>query len=208
MNQAEWLECADPHTLLTEVGLGNGMRKVRLFACGCLRRLWTRLTDEKSRTQVEVAERFADGLATAPDLVAARAGVKVPGPFLAAAAWYAASDPIDLPVRAVNVLDNIKAGLRKPDRDVERAAQVELARDVFNLRGAPRLKPAWLNWQDGMVPKLAASVYESRRFDELPMLADALDEAGCDDRDLLDHLRGPGPHVPGCRVLDAILGKK
>lgn len=208
MNESEWLVCEDPSFMLSEVGLGNGARKVRLFACACLRRLWDRLTDEKSRTQVEVAERFADGLATKPDLVQARVTGQPPSPFLAAAAWYAASDPIDLPFRALHVLDNIKAALRKAEREVERLAQAELARDTFNLDGPPRLKQTWLRWQDSTVSKLAASVYEARRFDELPILADALEESGCDNRDVLEHLRGPGPHVRGCRVLDAILGKK
>jgi hypothetical protein len=208
MNEPEWWACANPNTMLTEVGLENSPRKVRLFVCACLRRLWDRLTDEKSRIQVEVAERFADGLATRADLVLARVTGQPPMPFLAAAAWYTAADPIDLPFRAVHVLDNIKASLRKVERERELAAQVALARDVFDPKRPPRVEPAWLRWQDGTVTKLAASIYEARCFDELPMLADALDEAGCNNRDVLEHLREPGTHVRGCRVLDAILGKQ
>jgi hypothetical protein len=58
------------------------------------------------------------------------------------------------------------------------------------------------------VPKLAASIYEQRAFDRLPVLADALEEAGCTDADILGHLRGPGPHVRGCWAVDLILGKR
>jgi hypothetical protein len=54
---------------------------------------------------------------------------------------------------------------------------------------------------------LAQGIYEERAFDDLPVLADALEEAGCDQPDLLAHLRGPGPHVRGCWAVDLLLGK-
>ena len=68
-------------------------------------------------------------------------------------------------------------------------------------------KPAWLSWNGGTVAGLARSVYDERRFADLPILADALEEAGCDNAELLTHLRGPGPHVRGCWALDLLLGK-
>jgi hypothetical protein len=58
------------------------------------------------------------------------------------------------------------------------------------------------------VRTLAGSIYEDRGFDRLPILADALEEAGCTEAELLAHLRGRGPHVRGCWVLDLLLGKK
>jgi len=54
---------------------------------------------------------------------------------------------------------------------------------------------------------LATSIYEQRAFHRLPLLADALEDAGCTDAELLGHLRGPGPHVRGCWALDLVLGK-
>ena len=54
---------------------------------------------------------------------------------------------------------------------------------------------------------LAQQIGEDESFDLLPILADALEDAGCSDQDLLDHLRGPGPHVRGCWVVDALLCK-
>jgi hypothetical protein len=57
------------------------------------------------------------------------------------------------------------------------------------------------------VTRLAESLYEGRRFEDLPALADLLEEAGCTDADLLGHLRGPGPHALGFWGLDAVLGK-
>ncbi len=70
------------------------------------------------------------------------------------------------------------------------------------------LKPAWLTWNGGIIAKLAQSIYDERAFDRLPVLADALEEAGCTNADMLSHCRGPGPHVRGCWVVDLLLGKE
>jgi hypothetical protein len=55
---------------------------------------------------------------------------------------------------------------------------------------------------------MAGSMYESRDFAGMPILADALEEAGCGDPDILSHCRGGGPHVRGCWVVDLVLGKQ
>jgi hypothetical protein len=75
-------------------------------------------------------------------------------------------------------------------------------------------RPDWLAWNDGAVVKMAQAAYEERRLPSgeldparLDVLADALEEAGCSVTDILDHLRGPGPHVRGCWVVDLLLGK-
>jgi hypothetical protein len=57
------------------------------------------------------------------------------------------------------------------------------------------------------VVRLAKSIYNDRTFDHLPLLADALEAAGCTNADILSHCRGPDPHVRGCWVVDAIFGK-
>ncbi len=93
-------------------------------------------------------------------------------------------------------------------RDAERNAQVELLREVIGnpFRAAP-VEPAWLNWMFGTVRKLAQAAYDDRDFANLPILADALEEAGCNDEDILDHCRLRGDHVRGCWAIDALLGK-
>jgi hypothetical protein len=58
------------------------------------------------------------------------------------------------------------------------------------------------------VPKIAQGIYEERAFDRLPILHDALLDAGCDNEDMLTHCRSEGPHVRGCWVVDLILGKE
>ena len=65
----------------------------------------------------------------------------------------------------------------------------------------------WLLWNDGTVRKIAQAIRSADRMADLPVLADALEDAGCDDADLLAHCRGPGPHVRGCWVVDLLLGK-
>ena len=70
------------------------------------------------------------------------------------------------------------------------------------------IDPVWLSWNDGTVRKLAGCIYSDRAFERLPILADALEDAGCDSADILSHCRGPGPHVRGCWVIDLLLGKE
>jgi hypothetical protein len=55
---------------------------------------------------------------------------------------------------------------------------------------------------------LARQMYDSREFSAMPILADALQDTGCDSTDILDHCRGPGPHVRGCWVVDLVFGKE
>jgi hypothetical protein len=95
-------------------------------------------------------------------------------------------------------------------RVAERAAQARLVRCLFGnpFRRPVALDPAWVAGNGGTVPRLAGGAYTDRAFKRLPILADALEDAGCADADLLGHLRGPGPHVRGCWALDALLAKE
>jgi hypothetical protein len=87
--------------------------------------------------------------------------------------------------------------------------QCDLLRDIIGnpYRPCPAIAASWLTWNDGCVPKLAQTIYDDRTFDELPILADALEDAGCAVADILTHLRSLGPHVRGCWAVDLILGK-
>jgi hypothetical protein len=78
------------------------------------------------------------------------------------------------------------------------------------------LLPSWastiglnpvLTWNDGTVPRIAQHIYDERRWNDMPILGDALLDAGCDDEELLSHCRGDGPHVRGCWAVDLILNK-
>jgi hypothetical protein len=93
---------------------------------------------------------------------------------------------------------------------VERAAHSDLLRCIVGpLPFRPvSIAPTWLVWNSGTIPKLAQAIYDERRFANLPILADALEEAGCDSADILFHCRQPGEHVRGCWVVDLLLGKE
>jgi hypothetical protein len=112
--------------------------------------------------------------------------------------------------------------LRKSDWGLGSISQVDwpdrwLFDCVFGnpFRPAPSIDPAWLSWNDRIIPRMAAAAYEQRSLPEgtfdparLAVLVDALEEAGCSDQALLEHLRAPGPHARGCFPVDAVLGKK
>jgi hypothetical protein len=89
-------------------------------------------------------------------------------------------------------------------------------RDVFgNPFRSVAVEPSWLAWNTGTIPTLAHAIYEERELPSghldavrLALLADMLEDAGCTDPHILQHLRGPGPHVRGCWVVDHLLGKE
>jgi hypothetical protein len=193
-------------------------RKLRLFTCACCRAIWPLLTDERSRRAVETAERFADGIATEEELRQADRladdawnelwGTR--GKAAAQMAWYV-SAPYSLARNAVWGFDSAIVG----------PLSAVLLRDVFGnpfRPGPPRKKQAarlwntklesWLAWNDSTVGRIAQAVYDERGFDRMPILADALEDAGCSDPDILDHCRQPGEHVRGCWVVDLLLGKE
>jgi len=88
----------------------------------------------------------------------------------------------------------------------EAIRQARMIRDIF---GNPFRRVAFSpEWRTSTVIALATGVYESRDFSAMPILADALQDAGCGNADVLDHCRGDGTHVRGCWVVDAILGKE
>ena len=101
-----------------------------------------------------------------------------------------------------------KGDERQRVRQAERLWQTQLVRDLFPNPFKPKvkIKRVWLRWREGTVKKIARSIYERNSFDELPILADALEEAGCDNPQIPNHLRGVGPHFKGCWALDLILG--
>jgi hypothetical protein len=89
------------------------------------------------------------------------------------------------------------------------ARQARLVRCIFGnpFRPLPEIDAAWLTCNGGAVRKLAASIHAERRFGDLPVLADALEEAGCADEMILRHCRDDGDHALGCWVLERLLGK-
>jgi hypothetical protein len=87
-----------------------------------------------------------------------------------------------------------------------RHEQAQLIRFISadRSRRPPRVDAAWLTPR---VLSLANGIYDRKAFDHLPELASLLEDARCHDEEVLEHLRGPGPHARGCHVVDAILGR-
>ena len=206
-------------------------RKLRLFACACCRRMWHLLIDERSRRAIENTEQWLDkpvGLkeenrATKEASEAVRAvfqATKSPardpgGTTLGAASVVAEmvyeDDLLDVSWRAADVLAGSGAQShadRKSARPEQLACQTCLLRDIVGNPFRPvLLEPFWLAWNDDTLRKMAQVIYDDRAFDRLPILADALEDAGCDSQDILDHCRSGGEHVRGCWVADLLLGK-
>jgi hypothetical protein len=87
----------------------------------------------------------------------------------------------------------------------ERLLQCDLLRCIFGNPFRPvSFDPAWIT---ETAVALAAGIYADRALDRLPILADALEDAGCDHPDVLSHCRGPGAHARGCWVVDGVLGR-
>jgi len=94
---------------------------------------------------------------------------------------------------------------REALKDAENGKQASLLRDIFgNPFCTVTLSSAWLAWNVGTVLKLAQGIYDNWALDRLPILADALEDAGCQDAGILAHCRQPGQHVRGCWVLDLV----
>jgi hypothetical protein len=230
MTEAEWLACEGPYPMLEWLGDRMSVRKLRLFACGCCRQVWTVLTDPRSRQAVELAERFADGRVhrdafdemyltamsargdswpepgswTPQQIVGFHAAQAAAWCCAQAPAWRASTEA----VKAFRAFAQAK-GTTDDVVTLGRQAQAKLLRELV---GNPfKLVPdvtRWLTWNDGAVRKLAQAIYDDRRFGDLPVLADALEDAGCDNEDILNHCRNGGEHVRGCWVLDLLLGKE
>jgi hypothetical protein len=186
-------------------------RKFRLFGCACCRRVWNWIGDQRSRDAVEVAERFADGEANRKTLAAARAICPGRGQGRGEWAAKAAVSLTSVPTKDA-VLSVVFCTLHVTRADglasSEERQQIALLQDIIgNPFRRPVIDSTWLSWNGGTVVKLAQSIYDERSFAELPILADALLDAGCVDQSILSHCRSEAAHVRGCWVVDALLGK-
>jgi hypothetical protein len=91
----------------------------------------------------------------------------------------------------------------------ELAAQCALARDLFGNPFCPvHFDPLWREWGGGTARAVASAIYSGQRFVDLPVLADALEDAGCADENLLGHCRSGAAHARGCWALDLVLGRE
>jgi hypothetical protein len=164
---------------------------------------------KQARNVLSVTERLADGVATRSELVEARRWIDDLDPQImrkdrAAFVWATA------PEGTVHRLAVGAAGYAAEYHDrpkKEAAVQCRLIREIFGnpFRASPAIDVTWLT---PLVVELGGTIYERRSFDRMPALADALEEAGCHNADILDHCRSQTQHVRGCWVVDTLLGKE
>jgi hypothetical protein len=230
MTAEEWETCDDPHRMLRAFratlprvpvsALGYTIRtperKMQLFAValgrGCqwlFKHDWHRLAldateeaaecaDQEGPTRLALSQLYDDmrrpNHPDNPDLDTVARQAALPHEF-----WEATDALLVSCVRALRTA----WGNRKPPVP----AQADLVREIFGNPFRPVVFAR--EWRTDTTLPLAWQVYESRDFSALPILADALQDAGCDSAELLAHLRDEcAPHVRGCWALDRVLGKE
>jgi hypothetical protein len=228
MTEAEWLTCTSVIRILDFHEGKASDRKMQLLGVGFCRRIWHLLTDERCHRTILGIERLADGMAERDELRTAMEDLyrDPPENCIVNALWgntverlcSGGGEFVRYPATALavslfavaTVADaNTNSGddsARERAETAEEAAHVGLVRDVF---GNP-FRPVTFDtsWLTSTVTTLASQIYDSRDFTAMPILADALQDAGCNSDDILNHCRQPGEHVRGCWVVDLILGKE
>jgi hypothetical protein len=201
MTEAQWLTTTRTHVLLTGLGETASARKLRLLAVACCRLIPDILYHPRWFSAVEAAELYADGLISGPELDAARFRPQLVTPYGNEGAAVAACSSV-LYFAAKEVCAHARAAARTPTRNAE---QANLVRDIFGNPFRPvAFDPAW---RTDTAVALARQMYDSREFGAMPILADALQDAGCEDEQVLSHCRGTNHvHVRGCWVCDLVLG--
>jgi hypothetical protein len=199
----EWL-CANPDA----ARLFD--RKLRLYAAACCRQRWELFEADLFRRAVDAAERFADGQADKEEL----------------ATFYDAIMAIPTPDAQSHCIENMTLKLTgQGGMTCAIAAVMDLAvatgwgdfesvvraqAPLFRCVVGNPFRPVAFDpsWRTSAVIGLTRAAYDDRAFDQLPILADALQDAGCKDAEVLGHCRSSGPHGRGCWVVDLLLDKK
>lgn len=230
MTEAEWLKCEDPRLMLNSLQDRTSAKRLFQFAAFCWRRGSRFLEDEKSLRGVEALESLAKGMSledtglaytedgafliTLKDI---NCGIGIsPEPEFAAAAASSS-------VEAVAIAEQAEAGDRLAlvaamvgpvNSEFQHAGRglsillrsyVPIVREFFGNPFRPiDLRPCW---RTSTVFALLRGMCDNDDFSSMPMLGDALEDAGCDDAGILQHCRSGGPHVRGCWVIEMLLGE-
>jgi pSer/pThr/pTyr-binding forkhead associated (FHA) protein len=208
---------ADP-TLALNFPRGPALhRKLRLFVWACARRVWHVLERPVNKAGIEAAERHAEGMVADDEREKAykqemrRRGVGEP--YISYYAYRERSNVEHHAAReAARAVEAILGGRHQKRRANERVALASLLQDLFWPFREVTVDPAWLAWENGLVGRLARAAYDERCLPEgtlegarLAVLADALEDAGCTNTELFEHLRGPGVHIRGCWAVDLLM---
>jgi hypothetical protein len=223
MTKQEWSESVDPALMLSFLGDQLTDRRYRHFLAACCGRIWHLLADEKFKRAVDLCERRADGLATDEELHATsevffrqqmtHAQLAVAYALHGTTESYtliACSAAHNAAVAAAQYTGPVAQP--SPAHLAEAAEQCRLLRELFNPFLQLVVEPAWLSWNGDVVANMIRKIDVDRimsrvayPFSTLPILADALEEAGCGNAELLAHLRQPEEHLLGCWAMELLL---
>jgi hypothetical protein len=229
MTESDWLTGNDSAGMLEQIRGRVSLRKLRLLICAYQRHHWNCLA-EGTRQMVELVEGALEGqvsprqqnaaeimlslLERAADPIrAVRIALeRIADAVATEEAGEAASEVhpqgslfVDTAVSWDSTYYNTIERVYHEEQRIQATLLRELLGNPFQ---PPTLDPAWLAWDDGAVVKVARSIYEERKFEEMTVLADALEEAGCTCPSILEHCRQPDGHRRGCWVVDFLLGRE
>jgi hypothetical protein len=225
VTEEEWMASTNSSKMLVFLHEKVSNRKLRLFICACCRSSWHLLADKRSRQAVVMSESFADGVASKKNLdtalANAKAALRTLRTRMAEIANRPGVSPKDEELQlAWNSLGVVGAAQLAVEGDAwrsalhvaengetsERTGSYSFLHEIFGNPFRPIAFEA--NWLTSTVVALATAIYRDRAFDRMPILADALQDAGCENEDILNHCRGAGNHVRGCWVVDLLLRKE
>ncbi len=220
MTEAEWLTNDDPFALLQGLPVAASQRKQRLLVLAACERNPRPFWEIDAAGPLAFAAQLAEGTADEGERKRERQRLM--------AGWEHAEWPIAHYIthtllarksvsaaglfyrvlelrRMVSFVESQNPAVADATRLAEMATLAHDIRDLFGYPFRPiAFDPRWLS---ETAVALATSIYEQRAFDRMPILADALEDAGCEDHDILTLCRSSGPHARGCWVVDLLLGK-
>ena len=237
MTEKRWWEATDPTPMLRFLRGRASERKCRLIACAVCRDEGRMIQASVFSQAIQLGEQCADGVRDEGAIVESHKAIRsafhetltLGDPDNVALALFHASiltnksSPVEilggqlpslwsrLRLAGQELLDwyrlEYRFGIRLPSWKwwVGPPHRCDIIRDII---GNP-FRPAAVDpaWRTSTAMQLAQGMYDSRDFAAMPILADALQDAGCSNDDILAHCRGPGPHARGCWVVDLVLGK-
>jgi len=205
MIEQEWLACSEPQRMLGYLRrTGWNDRKLRLFTSLLLRRVTAQWRETGIVRAIDANECYADREMSWPDCSAILTSAEPIGSYDQKFLWDSLRNPFALQF-AFHELKH-KHYQRGEVWSSVACAVCDYLRDMF----ANPFRPNSLHsvWRSGTVVSIAQAIYDERAFERMPILGDALEDAGCDNGDVLNHCRQPGVHVRGCWVVDLLLGKE
>jgi hypothetical protein len=215
MTEEEWLTSDDLSAMLECVPFHGMRRRRRLVACACCRALWELLNDRRCRRALREVEEYADDIDNESlrmnahklaDAAFSELGISLDFSSAAMCAVVCVADQTIPP----NLYGNVAYAMRGISQ-LECMSVQQLERNAFrDIFGNP-FRPVAFSpaWRTDTVLSLAGQMYDSRDFGAMPILADAVQDVGCDNEDILNHCRDTSlTHVRGCWVVDLVLGKQ